>query len=344
MLSYVMPVGNEGQEFDLTLAALAPVLAEGDELIVCDGSSTDQSLERAAQLGERAAVRLIRLEHPVDSLAALQIACRESDAPYLMALQPTDRLRPKPLAQLRARLVTESPDLAVLDSGWWLSDPQLPLPREDRGRVAALPERPAAQDLRGLCPDLGRLVLSRAALQENFKSPLLESSPAGRHVALLEAAETVIFQNGPVVLHALGGGALGTAPREAARLLAPLRGSAQAERLQELLCWLDEAVGFAAPSQAEELMASAQELERALSRGLRREMRGHPGACGRLMAALHRGGRAEVMALLALLAAEQSHLRSGHLARVYTRLRQDLDLALPGPDYLMELYSKVRSL
>jgi hypothetical protein len=344
MLSYVMPIGNEGQKFDLTLAALAPVLAEGDELIVCDGGSTDQSLERAVQLGERAAVRLIRLERAVDSLTALQIAWRESDAPYLMALQPTDRLLAEPLAQLRARLAAETPDLAVLDSGWWLSDPQLPFPREDRARVAALTERPTVQDLRGLCPDLGRLVLSRTALQVRFKSPLLESSPAGRYAALLEAAETVIFQNGPVVLRALGSGAFETVLGEAARLLAPLRGTAQAERLQEIRCWLDEAVRFAPPSQAEELMASARELERALSRRLRRDVRGHPGACGRLIAALHRGGRAEAMALLALLAAEQSHLRSEHLARIYTRLRQDLDLALPGPDYLMELYSRVRSL
>ncbi len=47
-LSIVMPVLDEAAEIDATLAALAPLLADGHQLIVVDGGSRDATLARCA--------------------------------------------------------------------------------------------------------------------------------------------------------------------------------------------------------------------------------------------------------------------------------------------------------
>ena len=55
-LSIIMPVLNEAAVIDTTLAALAPLLARGAELIVVDGGSTDGTAGRAEALGARVVV------------------------------------------------------------------------------------------------------------------------------------------------------------------------------------------------------------------------------------------------------------------------------------------------
>jgi len=47
---------------------------------------------------------------------------------------------------------------------------------------------------------------------------------------------------------------------------------------------------------------------------------------------------------LSLQMSAQQQRRTDILASAYSKLRQDLDLALPGPDYLRNLYTRLRSL
>lgn len=341
MLSFVMVTQDDGPDLDAGLRALGAVMAPDDRLIAFDTGSTDHGAARLEAFD--APCDLIRLETGALGWAeAMRLALDLAQTPYLMALQPRDRLCPAPLSALRDHLAAAAPDLAVLQTGWWLCDPEHPMPRTDAARVTALsaPADPAA--LQGLCPDPRRLVLSRSPWRERSAVFGAGRTASSLYSEMLVQAGSVHVQPGPVLVHPPAPVDPVPLLRDVLREMAALPSAARTARLDARLVWLDEVVMRTPPEAGAALLDAFTLLLRGLARPLRARLRAADGPSGRVAAALHRRGRAETLATIALLAAQENRKRSDHLATDYARLRSDLDLALPGPDYLRALYARLR--
>lgn len=338
-----MVTHNEGADLDPALHALGAAMTPADRLIVFDTGSTDRTVARLRAFG--APCHLVQLEVDVlDWGDAMRLALDLAKTPYLMAIGCRDRLCPDPLAELQGRLAAETPDLAVLETGWWLCYPDHPFPRTDATRSETLNATPKAEALQRLCPDPRRLVLSREVWQAQGAILAAPGSEGTLYATLLARAGTAIFQPGPVLLHQPAPLDSVAVLRDVGREIANLSAAARAARLDARLVWLDEAVLRAPPETGPALMAALSVLVRGLARPLRRHLREAEGPCGQLARAEHRGGRAEALATLALLAAHEDRTRTERLTADYARMRRDFDLALPGPDYLRALYERIRGL
>lgn len=341
MLSFVMVTQDEGADLDAGLRALDAVMTPDDRLIAVDTGSTDHSVARLEAFDARC--HLVRLDAGALGWAeAMRLALDLAQTPYLMALQPRDRLCPGPLSALRDYLAASAPDLAVLETGWWLCDPDHPMPRSDTALAMALPAPADPAALQGLCPDPRRLVLSSARWRDRREALGADKTAVSLYAEVLAQAGSAHFQPGPVLLHPPAPADPVALLRDVAQEMAALPAAARAARLDARLVWLDEVVMRTPPEAGAALLDAFAGVLRGLARPLRRRLRAADGPAGMIAAALHRRGRAEALATLALLAAQENRRRTEHLATDYARLRGDLDLALPGPDYLRALYARLR--
>jgi hypothetical protein len=344
MLTFAMATGDEGLDLDLALQALAGVSGPGDRLLVFHAGD-DRSFTRLQGFAAQRPTRIIRTDSPVDRPRdLLRLALEMAETDYTLLLSPTDRLQPEATARLRRRLAQEAPDLMLLHSAWWLTDTTHPLPRSDSARFEDLPLRPAPADCADLLPDPRRLVYRSADWLARLATwPPAPDDRAFFDRALAESTDFAVLR-APVLLHLF-------APADPAPTLAAFTADLaerdRSERAACLTCWtpaLEECLALCPPAGAVALLDRLPGIIALLPRTLRRDMANRPGAFARLLAARIDEGATGAKAELALQLADRQQQRSEILAAAYGRLRQDLDLALPGPDYLRALYTRLRDL
>ena len=341
MLSFVMVTRNEGRALDDTLQGLQAVMEPADHLVAIDVGSTDRTANRLMEFAERASCTIIRLDAEKVSLAeALMLALGADQSDYVMWLGPCDHLRPQALSELRQSLRSASPDVAIVNSGWWFATPDLVWPRADEPRAAALPQDAAAAALLALCPDPRRLVIARAA-QTRLRPLLAEArSDPALYTALVSAAPHLVFLSAVVVLH----------PHDTVDPATHLKALAQhlpaddASALPMITVWSDDAVLRTAPELAQALCSELHAVWRATPKSLQDMLKAHTGPSGALFSALDQSGLQDAMVHFALSALARQQQQTVHLAAAYAHLQQSVRAALPGPDYLQRLYDRARNI
>jgi hypothetical protein len=167
--------------------------------------------------------------------------------------------------------------------------------------------------------------------------------PGDDYEAAVQGAGRIGFVPAPVLLSPLPA-PCDPAPQIAtlsARLSAAPRGDAPA-LLGRALLRLDDMLALLDPAQAEGFLAAARAFAAALPRRLRRQALAHEGPSGAILSDLRRGDGASARARLTLHFAAQDRARVAALTGEIAQLRADLDLALPGPDYLVDLFHRAR--
>lgn len=349
MLGIVLITRDEGRDLELTLDALDALRAEGDVIVVADLGSRDGTRDRLDRYARGRPVRVRQLEADrIGRIDAMRLAASCCPDRHLLALRAADRLHPAGLRALRRRLAqTDQPagGAVLANSGWRFLDGADPLPRADAARLAALAPHSPVRDLARLLPDPARLVLPAALLTGDWARAASEGDATTRYRMLLDQIrdpvavlpETVLLRPRPLRPAAP---AIEAVSAEIAAAAADRR----ADLLEGLMLRVDEALTLSPGAQVLELAAAMERLHRALPRRLRAAARAHPGPAGHVLSARHRGGLPGALSALALYAAGQAQARADHLAGALAAVRRDVDLALPGADYLELLYARSRGL
>ena len=344
MLTFAMTTGNEGPDLDLTLRALAQVKGPHDALLVFH-TGDEPTLARLQSFAANHRTQIIQTDGPMDDRGDfLRLALQMAETDYTIALGPTDRLLPEAFTALRETLQQENPDLCLFNSAWWLADADHPLPRGDNALFDTLPLRPAAKDCAGLLPDPRRLIFRTADWQPRLATwpPAMEERAIYQR-ALTESTKLMVLR-APVLLHLYCSANPARALSGFTQALAARPKRERAACLAEWMPFLDEQIALCPPTETSALLDTLPDVIAQLPRSVRRDMARLPGTFARLLEAQITDGRVGAKAELSLQMSAQQQRRTDILASAYSKLRQDLDLALPGPDYLRNLYTRLRSL
>ena len=324
MLSLVLWTHDAGTSLRGTLQALTDVRAQpGVELILVDSGSRDDTLSELTQYAA-GGVPLIRID--ADQAAGptiLTLMRAQAQHPYVLMLRPGDRVDPDALPGLIRYLEQERPATALLDHTHWLGDPALQIPAPDADRLAALPDAPDTATLRQLSPDLRRVLVHR--------DHDLCTAPSGDLAAdwatwdRIAALDPTLFPGRAVLSLEMPRITATDLLQAAARLLGQSPDA-------PALVWAADLLALADPDPA--CLEAAADLPSGATA---------PAPLGPILTALQAGDRATALACLAMVAARRERQMTTLLSAQVTRLRRDLDLALPGPDYLRALYDRIRS-
>jgi|GEM_PF-5926428 glycosyltransferase involved in cell wall biosynthesis len=345
MLSFVMTTRNEGVAFQNSLEALAQVMQKGDRVIAIDTGSSDDTPQRLAAFSEDVACDVICLESSsLHSGRALALGLEYAQTPYVMLLGALDRLHKERTERLRQALKEVSPDLALVDSGWWYADASYALPRVDVAQIATLPAHGPVSVLYRLCPEPRRLVLARDVWRPQRMALAGEDTVHALYERVIEQGDRCLFLQEQAVLHPY----TTTDPVPllealSARLTAlPL--GAQEAGLRAGMIWADDSVARTAADQGTVLIEALEALSKCLPRRLHWVMQAHDGPAGIVMRARKSGGQQGALLCFVqmALASQQQHNRL--LVAQLERLQKERHAALPLPPYLQALYDRARGL
>ena len=344
MLTFAMATRDEGPELELALRALAQVSGPGDSLLVFHAGD-DRNLTRLQGFAAEYPTRIIQTDSPVGGHRdLLRLALEMAETDYTLVLSPSDRLQPEALETLRKTLAQATPDLCLLHSAWWLADASAPLPRSDSAVFGTLPAEPTAPDCSDLLPDPRRLVYRTDHWLARLATWPAEPDARSFYKRVLADSATLSVMRTPTLLHAF----TPTDPTPVLRgVTNDLSERTKGERTACLAGWLptlDEALTLCPPGQSAALLGALPGITALLPRQLRQGMARQPGPFARLLEAQITEGPLGAKATLSLQLSQQQQHRSDLLAAAYGRLRADLDLALPGPAYLHDLYTRLRAL
>lgn len=348
-----MTTHNAGAALDGTLEALGRVMQHGDRLIAIDTGSTDGTLARLHAFSDVVGCDIIPLATPAlhdgEALAlaidsALNVGTDAARPPYLMVLGPRDRLVPDVVEQLRIRLKNEQPDLAVFNSGWWHGTALRSVDRLDAARAAALPAHVAQADLFRLCPDPRRCVVAREIWQNQCALLNAAKTPSALYRALIAQYDKLAFLGHAMVLHPQDPTDPTLMIQDAQAHVTSLPRAAQSAALRDVMIWVDEAAQRTSVECADVLIHQIETFARHMPRRLRKQLRTHNGPAGALFDAHWHSGKQGALLRFALTALAAQHHQNEALVADYTQLQQDLQTALPGPQYLRDLYDRVRDL
>ncbi|MEL7090204.1 MAG: hypothetical protein AAFN94_00580 [Pseudomonadota bacterium] len=342
MLTCLLATHDEGSAFDLFLRALADAIGPADSLLVFH-SGDAQTLARLQGFAETHATRIIQIDQPVAGHGdLLRLGMRMVEQGYVLALDPTDRLQAEAMATLRTQLNRDAPDLALVHSGWWLADAGHPLPRSDSAMFATLPVQPNQAACAALLPDPRRLVWRAPDWADRVAHWPQDLEGKALYARALADSTQRSAVRAPMLLHRMD--PVDPAPVLAA-CIADLETRAKAARTAALADWaplLDEHLSLCPPAAAATILDTLPRIAALLPRQARRHMGQQKGSFARLLHARITDGALGAKAELGLGLAAHQHHRSDLLAHAYDRLRRDVDLALPGPDYLQALYTRLR--
>ena len=344
MLGFVLLTGDDGRQIDLCLHRLQGVVGEDLPLVIVDKGSRDGTLERVENFvgGAGPGVRLIKLDEPALTPAmAVALARTEIGAEYILGLTGQDLLCPETLEPLTRWLAAQKPDLAIIAQGWWQTGAGAILPPVDLAQMAAGGADPAM-----LVADPRRLMPSRelaARLEPPGTGPLDEWKA---YDAALAAAGAVMVWPDPVLLRPMPESPLQSLFSALTQHIQSLPHAERGAALSTGVRRIGDVMGFCDPSRAEAEIDAALGLFRTLGRGERKLACAVGGPAADLLAALQDGGRrhGRTAARLVLMGqtAVQDRVRIAALTGEIRDLRRDLDLALPGPGYMRELYERLR--
>jgi len=344
MLTFAMATENEGPDLDLPLRALAQTMEPADALLIFH-TGDDRTLARLQAFAAEHPARIIRTDSALEQRSdLLRLALEIAETSYIALLDPTDRLQPDTFNTLRLMLQQETPDLCLVHSAWWLADVEHPLPRSDSALFETLPLRPTAPDCTGLLPDPRRLIFRTADWQARCATwPAVLEDRAFYRRALSESTE-LMATRAPALLHLYAPTDPAPTLLDFIQTLATRSRRERATCLAEWMPFLDEQMALCPATETSALLDTLPDVIAQLPRSVRRNMARLPGAFARLLEAQITEGRVGAKAELSLQISAQQQRRTDILASAYGRLRQDLDLALPGPDYLRNLYTRLRGL
>lgn len=338
MLTLAFLADGDTPALKAALTALAGLGTPDRPLLLIDPGSQDGRREMLRAFLNRHEGHLLPLDAPPSHAEAGAIARRQTGADYALVLTSSDRVNGAGLTTLEQALALRRPDLAVMASGGWITHAARPLPGPDADRAAALPDQPGAQDLIALYPDPRRLLI--------HKGECAAPDPSGDPGAAwdiwqktLEAAKQTLFHPDPVLLTAPPRFGAAASLDAIAPMLATIAKADRPARLARALLWVGDALALAPPDSAPDTLAAAARLLRALPRSLRGQACAAPAPAGPFLNAIRNGS--DGAAHLALLASARNDLHMRALAEEYTALRTDLNAALPGPDYLRALHTRL---
>lgn len=358
-LTFLMLVRDAGPGLWQSCQSLRAVARAGDRIVTVDAGSQDstaQLLRRfSVERGWGQGVEHVPLYLDTDpgSPEAWEVLARDQAAGgWLIALGRDDHPCAAGLAALRGLLdlAEGQTDLAVLGSCFWLGAPLavLPCPEAGRGPGPGLHPAAAARPLRpdpdlllwrggvGLGPRLARLAAGTpppppAEVWETYDS-------------LLAAQTCALFCPEPVLARPLPEGqGVGATYWLAGRLagLAAAPGPDGFAQIDLQLQRLSDEIALSPPVALPEVLSVLETLLQQLPRRTRTALLARPGPLAPILTALYRGGVMAAAPFAALIAAQAERMRSLALAATIGRLRADLDIALPGADYLCDMFDRL---
>ena len=339
-LSFLMITQNGGAGLWARCGALATVTVPGDEVLLYDtGESKDgaQLLRRFDQevgWGEGVVSRLVArsdiCSEPVGGWAALRAL---SDHKSVLVLQDEARPTFDGIKMLRRLLETNAPELVLINSAWMLASPASVLPCPD---VARWPET-GVQEGKAAHEAALRLMPHPVRLFPTGDLPCAEYETA------VKGATRIGFVSTPVLLSPLPEPLDPTSQiSELDAWLAAAPYQSAPETLTCVLLQLDDLLMLLDPSYTEHFLDALRRFIDGLPRRLRRLALTYEGPIGAILSDLKRGDGASAIARLGLQFSAQDRARVGALTGEISQLRADLDLALPGPEYLMDLFQRTR--
>lgn len=325
MLSLVVFTQDAGPGLVHDLETLDRTMVPGIDVVLIDTGSVDYTLTHLRIFCEYRPARFIQIDTPdMDTTARIALARAQAHYPYMLVLQPKDRVNPVAIKALSAQLDRQRPDVVVLGQQFWIGEPGAVVPAPDAVRADQIDEGPHADDLLALRPDLKR-VLVHADL---VKDPVPTHDPAHdwpQWRNLMGHTGSFGFFRDAVL----------ASPLPQPDALAAIAGAQDAVSLG----WANDTLRLADPAQADELIAGLTDL----SARVTPDQRDHaPAPLGPILQALGAKDHATAMAHLALMFAAQDRLYTQALQGIVMQLRSDLDLALPSPAYLRTLYDRIR--
>jgi len=362
--AFLLITRNAGPRLRLTCQSLAAALRPGDHVVVLDTGSEDDSIVRLRRFlaedgwGDGVSHDILTLsDHPgMTNADWVRLARTKAGARWCIPLGGRDLVQGEAMDALRRQLPDPpEPDLLVLaNRGWWLSGPHSALPCPDSRRWPQEPpgEIAAVRNVaRTLAPDPARLVFGAdfAAAPDALPLSGLAPQPPEKlsleklwqsYDAAIAAAGEIRFFAAPIILAPMGqNGVSDGLELVQARLRAlPPEGG----ELEVLLHRLGDLMAVLEPQDGLKFLNEMKAVLAALPRRLRARACAHDSPAGQLLEALRKGGTAGAMPHLSIgfAARERAHMRA--LTGEIAQLREDVDLALPGEDYLLRLYDWVR--
>ena len=344
MLTFVLTTADEGRDLELFLSALGQAMGPQDAVLVFH-TGDGRTLTRLQAFAERHQTRIIQTDSTIERGGELlRLGLQEARTDYTLVLSPTDRLQSEALAGLRQRLDQEAPDLCLMHSAWWLAEADHPLPRSDSALFETLPPRPDAAACAGLLPDPRRLIWRSADWAGRATIWPTQLEGQALFARALTESTGLIAAPAPILLHRLHPTDPGPALAECTQALTACAKGDRAAALADWAPLLDEHLSLCPPAEAPALLAALPQIAALLPRRARSEIARLPGPFARLLTAQITQGALGAKVELGLQLSLQQQHRSDVLAAAYGRLRQDVDLALPGPEYLRDLYTRLRGL
>ncbi|MFV0383280.1 hypothetical protein [Paracoccus sp. (in: a-proteobacteria)] len=355
ILSVLVTIRNDTPGLATHLHQLARALDRLDRLVIVHDevlADTAAHLRRFSEGPGRGAhiLALDRAELVPRTLCRLARLVTATE--YALHLGPQDFLCPDVIADLDDRLRQDRPDLAICASGWWVAGPYSALPEPETARLAEWADNPPAPgqapgQALSLRPDPRRLVLRDTDLDSACREALRDGDPAADwacHDRIVGGAASIRVVPTPVLLFPL------PAAERVARALTAARHALSAKDPKtprdtlraRILQRLSDELRHAGPAHAGADMAAARDLAASLSFRERRALRHATCPAGQLLAAAAAGDHALMAGILTQQAAARDRAAMLALQDEIARLRRDLDLALPGPEYLLQLYERLR--
>lgn len=371
MITLALTVSDERTALRATLASLA-AQRPADFPVVFISSDRDSGQHDLLQtFVRRHGGRIMTTDGPLSPADTTAMARGQTGLPYVVGLAPGDLLYRPGLEALHRKLANTRPDVVVLGSGWGHPGSGTPIPGPDAERAAHLSDHPDPAELRSLYPMAGRVLLrdghfaprtaqatemseaadvaAIAALWTHWEQVLGEQvlgepAFAGQTPSLPLTPERLLFSPLPLLLPPLPSQGAARTLAAVTRRLAGVAKPDRAARLERDLIRAGDALRLSPAAAAQDTLEAAHQLLASLPRGLRRQACAAPAPVGPLLNAVRRSRPDAALAQLALLANARTDQQIAALADGFTALRQDLDLALPGSDYLMDLYMRLRGI
>lgn len=337
-LSFVMIISSDSDRLWSRCKALTAVTAAGDEVLLCDtghsehGTKILRRFEEETGWGKEVDVQLVALP---ETRALPDWAMLRKLARNRAALILPDGAYPNPdgVKALRAQLQQDAPDLLIVNSALRLGTTASSLPCSDFSRW------PSAGVLKGaaartaalqLLPEPARLLPLKDPAQDTYKTAVMNAGSIG-----FVPATVLLLPSPPARDPRPQIAALSTWLSALPRRYDPALVTSAMGQLEDIMAHL-------APQYADTFLTACADLAGALPQQLWPSIEDHDGPIRPLLDAFHNDDPGAARAQLALQFAVQDRIRVTALTEEVGRLYADLDLALPDPDYLMDLFQRAR--
>lgn len=342
MLTLALVIDDDAPGVQAALTALTGIPRDGRPLLIFDAGASPQNRDAVQHFLRRNGGELIMLGASITHGEAEDLARQRTGADYVLTLGCDDRVHPPGLHQLEECLRLH-PKHVLLAIGWWLTSCNRYLTGPDEARLTAMGATIQAEEAARLFPVPRRLLVKGGQRQKSEA----DDDPAETWsvwTSALKNVDEIHVQPVPPILRRMPSHGPASLMKFIQASFAKAPRAERAARLARLLPWLADECTLAPAEAALSTMTAATALLRAMPRAQRRMLCSMPFAPGALFQSLQNGQKDQAMAHLCMMAAARNDAKTTALAEEYAALRSDLEAALPGPEYLRELHSRLMGL